>query len=79
MAGFKDAMSTVDGWLGDVIKLGLTLAGVALVVQVLFPGSELFASGDIVGNVSTLVSSFTAAGLTGLLTLMVFVAIFSGR
>ncbi len=76
MSGFKEAMSTVNGWLGDVVALGLTLACVALVVQVLFPGSALFASGDIVGNVSSLVNSFTGAGLPGLLTLLVFVAIF---
>ncbi|MCK4742746.1 MAG: hypothetical protein KAT25_02875 [Sulfuriflexus sp.] len=52
----------------------MTLAVVALVVDLLFPGTT-----NIVSNVSGLVTSFTSQGLTGLITLIVFVSIYNAR
>lgn len=66
------ALSTVTDALKGVIGLGMTLAATALVVDLLFPGTT-----NIVSSVSTLVTSFTSQGLVGLVTLIVFVALFS--
>ena len=69
----ESAISTVTGTLRGIIKLGLGLVVVFLVVDILVPGTT-----GIVGNVSDLVSSFTSQGIVGLITLVVFVAIFLG-
>jgi len=66
------ALSSVTDIAKGVIGLGMSLAAVALVVDLLFPGTT-----NIVGNVGTLVSSFTSNGLVGLISLVVFVALFS--
>jgi len=69
----NDALSTVTSVAKGTVGLGLSLVTVALVVDILFPGTT-----GIVSNVSALVSSFTSQGLVGLVTLVVFVAI-AGR
>jgi hypothetical protein len=69
----ESAISTVTGTLRGIIKLGLGLVVVFLVVDILVPGTT-----NIVGNVSELVSSFTSQGIVGLITLVVFLAIFLG-
>jgi len=68
----NDALSTVTNVLQGVIGLGISLAATALVVDLLFPGTT-----NIVSNVSSLVNSFVSQGLIGLITLIVFVALFS--
>ena len=68
----NDALNTVTSVANGIVGLGLSLVIVALVVDILFPGTTA-----IVGNVSALVSSFTSQGLVGLVTLIVFVAIAS--
>jgi hypothetical protein len=68
----NDVLNTVSSVASGVVGLGLTLVTVALVVDILFPGTT-----DIVSNVSALVNSFTSQGLVGLVALIVFVAIAS--
>ena len=69
-----DSLNTVTSALKGVVSLGLALAVVALVVDLLFPGTT-----NIVSNVSGLVKSFTSQGLVGLITLIVFVSIYNSR
>ena len=68
----NDALNTGTSVANGIVGLGLSLVIVALVVDILFPGTTA-----IVSNVSALVSSFTSQGLVGLVTLIVFVAIAS--
>lgn len=68
----KDPISTVSSMLNGVIGLGMSLAVTFLVVDLLFPGTT-----NIVSNVATLVNSFVSHGLVGLITLIVFIALYS--
>lgn len=72
----NDAMNTVVVSLTDLLKgimgLGMTLAVAFLVVDMLFPGTT-----NIVDNVAGLVKNFVSHGLVGLITLIIFVSIFS--
>ena len=68
----NNALSTVTDALKGITGLGMTLAATALVVDLLVPNTT-----NIVSNVSTLVTSFTSQGLVGLVTLIIFVALFS--
>ena len=67
MASISDTLNSVNTLLGDVVRFGIGLAGAFLVVQILFPGHV-----DIIGNVSAVVTTFTSGGLTGLITLLLF-------
>ena len=67
MASISDTLNSVNTLLGDIARFGIALAGTLLVVQVIFPGQV-----DIVSNVNGLVSTFTNGGLTGLITLLLF-------
>jgi len=71
MAGIDSAMKSVSGIIKGAIELGLSLVVVALVVDVLFPGTT-----GIVDNVSSLVTSFTGNGLVGLISLLFFLSIY---
>ena len=71
MAGLKDTFSTVTGWAKDIVNLGLALALVFLVVDILFDEPI-----GIVGNVADLVASFTDEGVVGLITLLAFLSIY---
>jgi len=66
------AFDSVTDITKGAVALGMSLAVVFLVVDLLFPGTT-----NIVGNVATLVDSFTSKGLIGLITLIVFVSLFS--
>lgn len=68
----NEVIDTVTSIAKGVIGLGLSLVTVALVVDVLFPGTT-----NIVASVSGLIESFTSSGLTGLIALVVFIAIAS--
>lgn len=72
MAGLKDTLSSITGWARDIVDFGLALVLVFLIVDLLFGTTT-----GIVGNVSALIRSFTDNGLVGLITLVVFVAIYS--
>lgn len=68
----NDALNKVTDSIHGIMALGMTLAAAFLVVDMLFPGTT-----NIVNNVAMLVKSFTAQGLVGLITLIIFVTIFS--
>jgi formate-dependent nitrite reductase membrane component NrfD len=69
----QSVLGNVTNALQAIVNLGLGLAVVFLVVDLLQPGTT-----NIVANVSGLVSSFTENGVVGLITLIVFVSIFLG-
>ena len=71
MASLKDTFSTIGGWFGDFVSLGLSLAMVFLVVDALFGVGTT----GIVDNVADLVGAFTDNGLTGLIAFVVLMSI----
>jgi hypothetical protein len=72
MDSFSRALGTVNGACKPVMGLAMNLAVLFLVVGVVFPSTGGTA---IIGNVSGVVTQFLAGGLAGLITLMVFLAL----
>lgn len=68
----NDSLTSVTSVLKGVMSLGMSLAATFLIVDLLFPGTT-----QIVNNVAGLVNSFIGHGLVGLITLLVFVTLFS--
>ena len=68
----NDSLTSVTSLLKGAMALGMSLAATFLVVDLLFPGTT-----NIVNNVAGLVNNFIGHGLVGLITLIVFVTLFS--
>ena len=62
--------TTLSDVVGALVKLGISLVLLALVVDVLAPGTT-----DIVANVAGVVNSFVDEGIAGLVAFIVVVAI----
>lgn len=65
----NSAMNTVKDWVVAGTGLGIALIGLLLVVQIVYPASGI----DIVSSLGHVIAQF--AGLSGLITLLVFVSI----
>jgi hypothetical protein len=72
MAGIKEVFSSITDWTKDLVNLGLAVALIFLVVDLLFGTTT-----NIVANLGELISSFTDKGVVGLIALIIFVAIYS--
>ena len=71
MATLKETFGSITSWLVDIVEIGLSLALVFLVVDLLF-GPTI----NIVANLSDLIRSFTSEGVVGLIALIIFLAIY---
>jgi flagellar biosynthesis protein FliR len=71
MATLRETFTNITSWLIDIVEIGLSLALVFLVVDLLFGATT-----NIVANLSALIDSFVARGVVGLIALIVFLAIY---
>ncbi len=70
MAGVKETIDDVSGWLKSLIEFGLSIIMVLVVIDILF-GSDW-----IVGNINAIVASFADKGVVGLIALFLFMLIY---
>ncbi len=74
-----NVLGTLKGLIRDVTEVGVYLLALGVVAGVLFgvgePGDSAF-YGDVVKNITTLVSDLGSKGLTGLLSLAVILYLF---
>jgi hypothetical protein len=71
MATLRETFGSIRGWVIDVVEIGLSLALVFLVIDLLF-GPKI----NIVGNVCELINSFVSQGVVGFIALIIFLAIY---
>jgi len=71
MTTVKETFEAINGWIRDIIEIGLSLALIFLIVDLLF-GQKI----GIVQNVTMLINSFVSQGIIGLIALIVFIAIY---
>ena len=72
MDSFSRALGSVNGACKPIMGLAMNLAVLFLVVGVVFPSTG---GTGIITNVTGVVDGFLAGGLAGLITLMVFLAL----
>lgn len=58
-------------------EAGVSLIGLAIVLQVVFGGSVPFLGGDVIGTIIGIVSQLGAAGLVGLISAAVLWKLFT--
>ena len=71
MATLKETFGSISAWIIDIVEIGLSLALVFLVIDLLF-GPKI----QIVTNLSDLINSFVSQGVVGLIALIIFLAIY---
>ena len=76
MAG-ENLVATVKSWIGGLTTVGVSLLGLAIVLQVLFGDSVVFVPVDVIGSISNIVASLGSSGLVGLITVGVIYWIFN--
>ena len=75
MAG-EALVTTIKSWIGGLTSVALSLVGLSIILQVLFGDNVVFVPMDVIGNISSLVSSLGSSGLVGLITVGVIYWIF---
>ncbi len=70
MAGVKETIEDVSGWLKSIIEFGLSIIMVFVVIDILF-GTTV-----IIGNINAIVASFADKGIVGLIALFLFMLIY---
>ena len=71
MAGIKDIIDSVSGWLKALIDLGIAVILVFVIIDILFPGTT-----GIIDNIGIIVGSFADKGVVGLIALLLFMLIY---
>ena len=61
-------LNSAKNFLREVVQLGLLLIAVAVVLQVIFGSAVPFVGGDIVGNLTGIITSLGDGGLVGLIS-----------
>ncbi|MEE9466018.1 MAG: hypothetical protein V3W14_10645 [Candidatus Neomarinimicrobiota bacterium] len=70
MAGVKETIDDVSGWLKSIIEFGLGIIMVFVVIDILFGTTW------IIGNINDIVASFADKGVVGLIALFLFMLIY---
>ena len=75
-----EIINKVKGWAAGLADLGISIAALMIVVEVLGLGSiPFFPEVSVIGNVSGMLSSLGAEGLVGLIAIWVLYAIWNKK
>ena len=64
-------------WIHKLTEAGMGLVALAVVMQVIFGKAVPFIGGDVIGNITHIISALGAQGLVGLAAVGVIYAIFN--
>ena len=70
-------MDNVTGWIRKLTEAGVAAIALAVVVQVIFGADAAFLPGDILGNLTGIISSLGGANLVGLVAAFLIYKIFT--
>ena len=74
-----EILERVKRWVGQITELGLLLVALGIVLQILFGQTVSFMTGDIVGNLITLIKALGDNGIVGLIALAIILWLFAKR
>jgi len=70
-------MDNVIGWVRKLTEAGVAVIALAVVVQIIFGADAAFLPGDILGNLTGIISSLGGANLVGLVAAFLIYKIFT--
>jgi hypothetical protein len=71
-------LNQVRTWIGSLTDIGLALIGLGIVLGILI-GNKLPFVGDVVGNLTALITTLGGAGLVGLIALGIIIWLLRSR
>lgn len=74
-----NGISSIRGWIGAITDLGLALLALAIIASILVGPQNLWAFGNVVGNLMDLIKQLGEGGLAGLIVLGLIIWLFSKR
>jgi len=69
-------LDNVVSWIKKLTEAGVALIALAVVVQVIFGSAAAFLPGDVVGNITGIVTALGGANLVGLVAVALLYSIF---
>ena len=70
-------MDNIIGWIRKLTEAGVAVIALAVVVQIIFGADAAFLPGDILGNLTGIISSLGGANLVGLVAAGLIYKIFT--
>ena len=70
-------MDNIIGWVRKLTEAGVAVIALAVVVQIIFGAYAAFLPGDILGNLTGIISSLGGANLVGLVAAFLIYKIFT--
>ncbi len=70
-------IDNIIGWIKKLTEAGVAVIALAVVVQIIFGADAAFLPGDILGNLTGIISSLGGANLVGLVAAFLIYKIFT--
>jgi len=70
-------IDNIIGWIKKLTEAGVAVIALAVVVQIIFGDDAAFLPGDILGNLTGIISSLGGANLVGLVAAFLIYKIFT--
>ena len=70
-------LDNIVGWIKKGTEAGVALIALAVVAQVIFGSTAAFLPGDVVGNITKIVTDLGGANLVGLVAVALLYSIFN--
>ena len=70
-------MDNIIGWIRKLTEAGVAVIALAVVVQIIFGADAAFLPGDILGNLTGIISALGGANLVGLVAAFLIYKIFT--
>ena len=70
-------IDNIIGWIKKLTEAGVAVIALAVVVQIIFGDAAAFLPGDILGNLTGIISSLGGANLVGLVAAFLIYKIFT--
>ena len=74
-----DVLGKIKSWVMQLTEIGLSLLALGIVLQLLFGQNVAFITGDVTGNIMSLVAGLGGAGVVGLVAIAIILHLLGKR
>jgi hypothetical protein len=74
-----EILGKIKSWVMQLTEIGLALLALGIVLQLLFGSNVAFITGDVTGNIISLVGNLGGAGVVGLVAIAIILHLLGKR
>jgi hypothetical protein len=74
-----EVLGKIKSWVMQLTEIGLALLALGIVLQLLFGNNVAFITGDVTGNIISLVGDLGGAGVVGLVAIAIILHLLGKR